>query len=356
MPLKASLISYRSAWVHVCLAFCCVPADALVLPQKSVDGRDLSSLQGRGACDRQTDWTWSRIRESAQQPCFDEHAMWEWTPSRHQDAKCALTRTTTASFCKAMDLHGFERVMLFGDSITNQFYHELLILLGTEHGKCSHTERLSEERQHTSLSNEEYEFEGLSCNRNTTIACNNRNISIDYYCSDELLSSGGRKGFQYYEESLFWPEYESVDIPTLLVYNTGAHFGNLGGFQGAVDKFFTRLATESKPRDKHVYRLSVPGHDACSNFTRPLHSSADFRLDGEKAKRYNWNLTLSFNDYVREVVTRPQVAEKINVTILDVYLMSILRPDGHISSSDCLHWSNYGVVQWWWHSLITELL
>jgi hypothetical protein len=131
--------------------------------------------------------------------------------------------------------------------------------------------------------------------------------------------------------------------------NTGVHHHNLTDYRKVVDDFFERISVIKGATV--VFRESVPGHENCMSYTQPLGSKTDFVL----SSLYQWNLVPDFNAYVQEKVKAKRL-DGVNVMILDVFEMSILRPDGHRSPKDCLHYFLPGTPDYWNHLLITELL
>lgn len=136
---------------------------------------------------------------------------------------------------------------------------------------------------------------------------------------------------------------------TLLVVNTGLHSHKLEHFQYDVDHMLETLDSVSYDysarQDILVFRTSVPGHLNCQNHTQPLTSPSQY----EVTSKHDWDKVPSYNDYVKERLPEPW-------HILDVYPMTLLRPDHHRSAKDCLHYHLPGPQDWWNFLLYSNLL
>ena len=80
---------------------------------------------------------------------------------------------------------------------------------------------------------------------------------------------------------------------------------------------------------------------------------------------YSWNKFIDYNDYAQRVIRhRDKDKTKQKIQILDVYPMTVLRPDGHAGGADCfecgrddcLHYSLPGPVDWWNHLMLSNLV
>merc|ERR1719335_919524 len=100
-----------------------------------------------------------------------------------------------------------------------------------------------------------------------------------------------------------------------------------------------------------VYRLAAPGHADCEKHTQPFEDESQFVLQDPPGKSYKWDMVPQFNSYVS---SKFQELQKPNWMLLDIYQMTILRPDGHVGTPywnlelhDCLHYKSPGVPDWW---------
>ena len=99
-----------------------------------------------------------------------------------------------------------------------------------------------------------------------------------------------------------------------------------------------------------MYRTSVPGHANCDKHTKPLASFGDYH---GFATEYQWMDIDGFNQYTKQKFSGITTGAWL---LLDVYPMTILRPDGHKSQTDCLHYLQPGPGDWWNHLMYSNLL
>ena len=97
--------------------------------------------------------------------------------------------------------------------------------------------------------------------------------------------------------------------------------------------------------DQLVFRTSVPGHENCDHEKGPFKRPSDFKL----AHLYNWDLVPANNQYMRKVLATADPS----AVVLNVTSMTELRPDGHKSAKDCLHYILPGAPDWWSHSILS---
>lgn len=163
------------------------------------------------------------------------------------------------------------------------------------------------------------------------------------------------------KEDKWLPTYADAGESTLLIVNSGVHFHEVKKFTIEMDSFITQLINVSKSllskgrTDHVVFRTSVPGHASCQKYKRPLEDPSQFHL----SRKFEWHLVPEYNKYAKKSLTAERVTSRLKVSMLDVYPMTILRPDGHRARPgrvpDCLHYYLPGVVDWWNHLLISEL-
>jgi len=162
-------------------------------------------------------------------------------------------------------------------------------------------------------------------------------------------------------------EYVSNPVPTLLVANTGAHIHDIERFRVTFDSFLETIDKVGRPDDIVYFRTSVPGHRDCmKEGIAPFNNFREYQA--RETKKWNWNMFVMHNDYVdRTLNNRNALGNgRIHIRVLDVYPITVLRPDGHASSldcqnqcdrqDDCLHYSLPGPADWWSHLLYSNLL
>jgi len=69
---------------------------------------------------------------------------------------------------------------------------------------------------------------------------------------------------------------------------------------------------------------------------------------------YDWNLFELYNQYAKEAMAR-NLTSSVKSMYLNVYNMTVLRFDAHVSSTDCLHYMSPGPIDFWNHLLISNL-
>lgn len=156
-------------------------------------------------------------------------------------------------------------------------------------------------------------------------------------------------------------QYQQYPNNTLLIANTGLHsehHNSTEAYQKYFDQFVELARTFSRPKDYIFYRTSVPGHGDCKTNDKPLTSPSNFHVDNT----WNWPLIHEFNEYSKQGLSNltkdAYYWGRINHwMLLDVYPMTILRPDGHLKPpTDCLHYKYLGMHDFWVHLLMNNLM
>jgi len=145
---------------------------------------------------------------------------------------------------------------------------------------------------------------------------------------------------------------------TLLLLNQGAHFHSTQTFKNSFDNFVDKFNTIARPDDIVVFRSTVPGHKDCySEFEGSMaieEMTHDKFLERFGTDKYDWNLFDEYNRYARDVMVT-NLTNTVRSLYLNVYNMTVLRPDEHISKTDCLHYAHPGPIDFWNHLLISNL-
>ena len=260
-----------------------------------------------------------------------------------------LKRLEIGTFCEAMNNHGLSRVVMVGDSISFMMFQSLWKLLG--------------------IPNEPKEqMNGGSIQ---TFACPDGSIiDLRYFRNDYanqplrqscrfFRKSGSRANVEYYRckpgESAYcfpWAEdYESSDKPTLLVVNMGTHFHAVDEFTSKLNDLEAFLVETRKKggvraKDVVVFRASAAGHKDCMNFNVPFKSASENVITTD----HEWNLIPEYN-----ILAKERLSKLEKTYFLNTEPMTVLRPDGHRGSGDCLHYYLPGVPDWWNHLMVHKL-
>jgi hypothetical protein len=192
-------------------------------------------------------------------------------------------------------------------------------------------------------------------------------------------------------------EAESVTEDTVVLLNTGPHWSRndinmlprnklpeeqarlRGCYTGMVDKVASRLDAISQLTV--VYRATSPGHPGCRNRREPYYDIHSARLhesnvrqrlldDAETEKSrdgrlvWDWDLFPDHNDAWRRKIRylnrmrQKQAFARQGTTkagaiwiYLDIWDMSLQRPDAHNEPTDCLHWCMPVVLNQWTYLL-----
>lgn len=274
-----------------------------------------------------------------------QYMQYEWVPT----GGCELTKMNLDRFCKFMDKSKLTHLFFVGDSLSFMMAESFWRQMGEQtfsqfdFAKTPSDGSLELTRSDTTEAESVGFEQKLSCPTNT--------ITFEYHRNDKLSETRKREkcGDKVIGTTFcypWWDSYLQNADKTLLVANTGLHHHHPESFRTSFDSFFSRISQANT--GPVIFRLSVPGHPNCQKYTQPLQNENEFELSNE----FRWDLVPSFNTYAR---SKFQESQNPNFKILDVYNMSILRPDGHLHADDCLHYKVPGVPDWWNNLLMTEL-
>uniref|UniRef100_A0A7S4SCW6 Trichome birefringence-like C-terminal domain-containing protein n=1 Tax=Ditylum brightwellii TaxID=49249 RepID=A0A7S4SCW6_9STRA len=277
---------------------------------------------------------------------------------------CNIKLLTRDGMCKVMKDLGMSRIFMIGDSLGMNMGQSLFKLMGYE----------------------ESTFEPGSKHQNfeKMVQCNPDNSENDFLVtsirSDRIIENGEpvdeEKEFKNCHDYCHpWSErYKSYNGDTLFIVNTGPHFQLHRQFQAAFDEFVAKIDSYYRPRDVILWRTTVPGHPNCNETIdqKPFNSFEEYAAT-EVTDFYSWNKFVGYNDYVTKAfdMRKREVPgpSRARMELLDVYPMTVQRPDGHVSSGecpecpgakgfakDCLHYSLPGPPDWWNHLMYNHLL
>lgn len=259
---------------------------------------------------------------------------WEWKPATDD---CTFTKMNRASFCRGMEKHNLTRFLVVGDSISFMMAESFWGLVGDGLDLGQQVSATGVQHRIDCPAGEVL----FSFIRNDRLS----NTTIFEECGDRCIP--------------WWRTYLDDERPTLLLVNTGIHTHSLENFTKDFDGFTSRLAGVShlRQKDRVYFRLTLPGHGDCTKYTSPFKKIDDFSLDTLLAKLYTWDLVPAFNEHVKKAVADFAASQSLSFTVLDPYIMTVLRPDGHRGDlGDCLHYYLPGAPDWWNHLLATVLL
>eukprot|EP00980_Cylindrotheca_fusiformis_P011484 scaffold2663_cov73-Cylindrotheca_fusiformis.AAC.6 len=313
-----------------------------------------------------------------------------------------MEAVTFSSFCKIMMALNIRRIIFVGDSLAMSQRDSLFKLMKIPKPKGRHIEcptttstdpyfikfRFFRENlgpnyniQNTSTSSVMDEY-----NNNSTTTTRNKKKKYDRmqagpeiaFCNGEpMLNNSNNNYCSWHIEYNAHPEEK-----TLLVLNQGAHFHSMETFSNSIDEFVKNFNNNNNNANNNnktmpqqqqhssgdiiIFRSTVPGHWDCFNKYKPpidvLNMTHDKFLDRYSTTKYDWNLfDTYYNPYAKRTLEHNLVAlssprkQDITFHYLNVYNMTILRTDEHVSEKDCLHYVSPGPVDFWNHLMLTNL-
>ena len=170
-------------------------------------------------------------------------------------------------------------------------------------------------------------------------------------------------------------EYLADKKRTILIVNAGAHIHRLESYQAAIDRFIQVFDGLNRANDIVLFRSLVPGHWECGRKgLKPFQDFEEYFKDAQdhpnpNEEVYTWSKFRLYNDYAVRALEkrrfRPSERPQALMEVVDVFPMTVLRPDGHCSdefrppsylANDCLHYTLPGPIDWWTHLAFSHLL
>lgn len=298
---------------------------------------------------------------------------------------CEPQVMTLEGLCFAMAELDMDRIFIIGDSLTMNQAQSLWKLLGNEDNPT--------------------ELGVRDPNWDRELECPNedRSIIISFARNDQLMENDDPVDVASDTHNCFafcypWTQrYLDFEGSTLLVVNTGGHFQTHHQFQYAFREFVKTVDSMNRIYDIMFFRTSTPGHTECESMPeQPFGSYKEYAQT--VSDEYSWDKFIGYNDYVTKLLDirnredvrglnandggkNPTVVETIGsdnagnskapkrmkMELLDVYPMTVLRQDGHVSGEvcedcqsngihDCLHYFLPGPPDWWNHVLYSHIL
>jgi len=282
---------------------------------------------------------------------------WTWEDSSPQ---CQTQLFSREGFCNLMVHLDLQRIFFIGDSLTFQQLRSFWQLMSTE----GHRSII----QHQTRKNNPSDWGGPETKYlpfKSTIDCGEGGgeathiLEVVFKRTDDLRADLAMEEEELYHQNWLKPYLQST-ANTLLVANTGMHTPDQEAYQSDLDTFVETVHSLNRPRDVIAYRSSVPGHANCMDHKQPFGSIGEF----QHPDLYQWGNIDGYNQYTRhklQEVGRSSGGVDGGLSpywvYLDVYPMTILRPDGHKSPNrDCVHYILPGPPDWWNHLMFSNLL
>jgi len=304
----------------------------------------------------------------------------------HFEASCPVNLLNRQGLCNTLVVLGIKRVMFVGDSLMFHWSQAFWKILGNTDTPGSDTTLTWSQMLSCGETNDEIKFIFV------------RNDKLDNVTGPVEYGVSNCGGFGYCHP---WrSRYAGQSEPTLLIANTGAHHYDSDEYMADVDSFLEFVHQLNRTSDLVFMRNTVPGHPKCKNLVEPFKDYDEFAEHADYSERpysiFNWNMFPAYNRYLDESIQAYKdkshyglgeksyenltKTAKVSIELLDVYPMTILRPDGHIAgvdnlveqylasdkchncpphkatwAEDCLHYSLPGPIDWWSHLLYSTL-
>jgi hypothetical protein len=256
---------------------------------------------------------------------FRKATTWRW-----EDRYCPIDYVNRSSLCDVLSQLNVKRLFFIGDELTLAQALSLFMLMN--------------DRSITIESDSYFQ---------RTIQCppDGGNFSIEYIRNDELSESTKSASLEdgttnccdgkayCYPYSSNYTKFEG-DGSTVVIANTGLHQTSESNFQKSVIRFLKQMAGFGQSKDWVFMRSSVPGHVYCDEpGITPFGNIEGFfyrksRYDpptggGVILSAYNFTLICDYNRLLKESLKTFERAY-----ILDVFPMTAIRPDGHLSENE----------------------
>jgi len=271
---------------------------------------------------------------SSPSPTIPEITKYKWT--EWFPHVCELNVLTVEGICKYFTDNDMRRIMIVGDVTAHNQAESLLKILGRS------------------------SFIPQEGSWNTNIPCPQyvdtmSNPKTPTKFVEEISFYFIRSDFLHEIEWL--PAYESSLQKTLLIATTGVMQETLAQYTEVFDIFLQNIDDSGRNEDKIFFRSTHPGDVdlVCEKFREPFQNyDAVLRYD----RRKRMQKSVQFNNYAENVLEdrrRIQINKSVHVQYLDVFKMTVLRPDAHVEGDEqnCLQYKSPGVPDWWnflWYS------
>lgn len=284
-----------------------------------------------------------------------------------------IAPVTKASFCHVMRRLEIRRLLLVGDSLMDSQLDSLVSLVGYNYchfKKCRKNAQITKDSIDCDKTSSDEAFsvrvvlyrENLGANLRTTDVTGREDAIEKSNFPGEIPYCIDGPGNQ--SEALISPwhycpwhnVYKSTTDKTLLILNQGAHFHSVDTFAKSMDLFVASFNAIGHKDDILVFRNTVPGHHRCFDADGVIpvpQMTHDAFLRRYYTTKYDWNLFDTYNHIAKENLHH--IRSDVLVHYLNVYNMTVLRPDSHWAGNDCLHYSLPGPIDFWNHLLFTNL-
>ncbi|XRB17805.1 hypothetical protein RI054_16g76500 [Pseudoscourfieldia marina] len=262
---------------------------------------------------------------------------WSFKPS----TGCTLPAINANNICRALEC---KNVLIVGDSLNRQLSDELAKQAGGVPPFHQSPDPKTVKRYRKQAKR----------HKNSSLRKLGQVHRIDYkICESECVAEGGILARYWRHDFLFghYSGYRNLEQDTwvndasngrfhTIILNTGAHLESYRAskkvFRDTLSKV-SQLALHLQKVGSNttvLYRTTPPGHHNCAAFNTPLESQPVI------SKEYSWDKIPDLNTLARGMLP------SYNIRIVDVEHLSSLRPDCHVSETDCLHLMPEVILAW----------
>ena len=273
------------------------------------------------------------FQASPSQP-FRDATSWKWQDTNN----CPTTLISIHGICKTVHDLGVTRIYTIGDSLSQGFSRTLRALVGFPE-----------------------EAANFPCRQVLTIPC-----PAPYPAIQEWQSrwDGNVTTLETVVDRNF---IQDNDDRNLLIFNIGVHIHSMDEYKHNFQGLLTWIDTlqQTRRNDLVSFRNTSPGHANCTpleqprsvNWTIPFNVTPfENYADWKKTETtlFDWHLMEAFNEY-----SKPLIDERPYIHWFNIFNSTVLRRDGHVGGTDCLHYSYPGPISWWvhlWYSMLLDLV
>lgn len=283
---------------------------------------------------------------------FPWRTSWSWVD---HETDCQIEILTLNKFCEALKTLKIDRILFFGDSLTEAMYKGLANKIGRRNFRLSPDSK----RNASMICSEGLDnVEGVVSGSNKTVPVFHKKVTVE-----KVPPNTTRKKIEFDSDVRQFLTGSADRV--LAVFNVGAHYRNVDHYQQDLSVMLNLFSEIKRPQDLYIFRATSPGHEGCRPRTRkfnwkvgtrivPLPKYEDYKVT--VGHRYDWDKFEGYNYYTKQVLLEHnQKGIDPIFHYLDIFNMTALRHDAHAAPADCLHFQAPGPVDWWNHLLFTYL-
>mmetsp|Transcript_20103 Transcript_20103/g.49347 ORF Transcript_20103/g.49347 Transcript_20103/m.49347 type:complete len:429 (+) Transcript_20103:359-1645(+) len=291
---------------------------------------------------------------------FPWRTSWRWVNHDDDDetaADCQVDILTFHKFCKVLQKLNVQRILFFGDSLTEAMYRSLANKIGRNGFRLSPDNKRNASMicpLHGAM-NDGTGVDGAS---GKIVPVFHKKVAVE-----KVPPNATQKKIEFDHEVRHFLTSSAERV--LAIFNVGAHYHNLNHYRQDLSVMLNLLSEMNRPQDLYIFRATSPGHERCFprfrkfNWTVgtrivPLAKFEDYKVTA--GHQHDWDRFEGYNHYTKQVLLEHN-RKGLNPIFhyLDIFNMTALRHDAHAAPSDCLHFQAPGPVDWWNHLLFTYL-